>query len=95
VLVPGIEEILLTKVANLGTHGAGDVEVVVDDKPDASGLRHRKYDLGQPANLVRRLLLGAKLDDVRTAVAQLPRHGGRIAPMQIGGVHKRVEAAVV
>ena len=90
-----IEEIFLPEMTNLRANFARDVQMVIDDKPHARPLRDGPDRLCQSPHLVARRILGAQLDKVRAAIAKLLCQDGGIAPMQVGGVHERVETAIV
>ena len=87
-------KILLAQMTDRRADGARDGEMIVDDQADARAARHRENALGHPLHLGRRRLLGAELDQVRAAIAELPRDVLRCAPVQERGVHKGVEPAM-
>ena len=94
-LVSRIKKILLSEMTNLRTDFARDFQMVIDDQPHARPLRDGMNRLRHAPHFVARRILGAKLDEVRAAIAQLLRNERGIASVQVGGIHERVESAIV
>ena len=54
---------------------AGNVPMIVDDQSDAGLLEHGKNLFGQAAHFVGGGALGAELNQIRAAIAELPGDG--------------------
>lgn len=88
------EEIFLTEMANFNPQFGGQIKMVIEDQPHRCRPGHLQDCLSQLSNFILRCLLATKLDQVRTAIAQLPSHGRSIAARQICGIHKRIKATI-
>jgi hypothetical protein len=92
--VARIEEIFLAEMTNLRANLAGDVEMIVDDQRYARAMGDGVDGFRQTPDFVGRRRLGAQLNEIRAAVAQLAGELVRCATMQISGIHESVEATV-
>jgi hypothetical protein len=92
--VAGIEEVFLAEVAKVGADFGGDIEVVVDDEADIVIAEDGEDFFGGGLDFVAGPIFSAELNEIRTAFAKLPRHLGRIATVEVGGVDEGVEGAV-
>ena len=92
--VSRVKKIFLPQVAKLRPEFTGDFQMVVDDERHSGGASNGQNFFGEPPHFVGRRVLGAQLNNVRAAVAELLRDEFGRATTQIRGVYKRVEAAV-
>ena len=90
----GVEEIFLAEVNTLCAEFLREVRVIVEDQRHARRARDGENEFRQASHFIACLAFGAKLDDVRAAVAELSRKVGRVAAVQIGRVNERVKMAV-
>ena len=92
--VSGIKKIFLAQVAEFRANFARDFQMVVDNQADVGTARDGQDCRGHAADIVGRGFLGAELDQVRAAVAQLLGKDLRRPAVEIGRVNKCVKAAV-
>ena len=90
----GVEEIFLPQMAKVSADFAGDVPMIVYNQTNIGPMKHRQDFFGQAAHFIGSCAFGAKLNQIRAAVAQLPGDGGGLARSEIGGVNESVEAAL-
>ena len=90
----GAEEVFLPQMAKIRANFLRQRQMVIDDQPNPSGARNRDDGLSHAANFFQRGLFGAKLDQVRAAVAELLCDKLRRQAMQIRRVHKPIKRAV-
>lgn len=88
------KEILLAEMAEFRADLLGDVQMVVDDQADVGALENGLNLFGEAEDFVRRRILGAQLNQIRAAIAELLHDFRHIAPVQVSGVDEGVEAAV-
>jgi hypothetical protein len=89
----GVEEIFLAKVAEFSAEFLCYREVIINDQPDTSLARDGEDGLGHVADCFERGLLGAKLDQIRAAIAKLSGHKFRSVAMEVRGIDESVEPA--
>jgi hypothetical protein len=92
--VAGVKKILLPEMAKLRAQLTRQSEVIVDDQADLRTARDRQNRFRQAAHFVERGLLGAELDQIRAAFAELLCEDFRSAAMQVGRVHESVKFAI-
>jgi len=90
----GIKKILLPEMAQVGTDGLRDVEMVIDNEPDIGAPGDVKNLFGHVADGVRWGIFCAQLDEIGAAIAELLRHSFGRATVQIGRINEGVEAAI-
>jgi hypothetical protein len=81
-------------MAKISADFAGDVPMIVYDQADAGPMEHGQDLFGQAAHLIGGGAFGAELNQIRPAIAQLPRDCGGLARSEPGSVNERVEAAL-
>src|SRR5580700_10376876 len=69
--------------------------MVIDYKADPGVRQNRRNRCGHAANFVGGGVLGAQLNQVRSAVAKLAGDFADIAAMQVGRINKGVETALI
>ena len=92
--VSRIKKIFLSQVAKFRAEVARDFQMVVDDEADVRAARDGQDFFRHGADFIRRGFLGAKLDQIAAAVAELLGDEFGRAAIQIGRVHERVELAI-
>jgi hypothetical protein len=93
VCVAGIKKIFLAKMDEGMGETSGNSKVIVDDEVDARPVRNRGNRVRHALNVIGSGILGAELEDVRSAIAELPGHLGDGSPVEVGIIDKRVELA--
>ncbi|GIT05901.1 MAG: hypothetical protein CM1200mP29_13120 [Verrucomicrobiota bacterium] len=89
--VAGIKKILLPQVRCRRAHIGGYVGMIVDHQPHAGIGRDWGQALGQVGDVIDWPILGAKLHEIRTTVAELAAQHLRVAAIEIGRVHERIQ----
>ena len=90
----GIKKIFLAQVTEFHAEIVGNVHIIIDDQSDVRALRDGQNLSGHPADFVGRGFFGAKLDQIRAAVAKLLRDNFRCTALQIGCVHESIKPAI-
>lgn len=93
-LMARIKKIFLAKMANFGANLCRDLGMVIDDQSNAGAPGDRHDGCRHLPDFIKGGILGAKLDQVRPAVAKLLCHSHGRAPAQIGRIDKRIKPAV-
>jgi hypothetical protein len=81
-------------MAKISADFAGDVPMIVYDQSHAGPMEHGQDFFGKAAHFISGCALGAELNQIRAAIAQLPGDGGGLARSEPGGVNERVKAAL-
>ena len=68
--------------------------MVVDHEADVGGASDRQDRFGHAFDVIDGGVLGAQLDQVGAAGAELASDLGRFLPVEVGGVDKGVESAI-
>mgnify|MGYP006982476988 CR=1 FL=1 len=82
--VVGVKKILLAKVRRRCADLGGKFRMIIDDQPHPGLSCDWNQALGQAGDVIDRPILGAKLHEIRPAVAELTAQLGRVAAIQIG-----------
>lgn len=78
-------------MTDFGTDFDGDVAKVVDDESDVGCAGDWQNLVGDSTDFISARRLGAQLDKVGAASAELARHLSRHATVKVGGVDKGIE----
>ena len=89
--MPRIKKVLLSHVTHLDSQLPGQLQMIIDHQSHAMLAGHRQYGLRHLANFLEGLIFCPQLDDIRTTLTQLKRHGFRCTAMQIGRVDEGIE----
>jgi hypothetical protein len=87
---PRIEKILLPQMTILRSQLKGQSRLVIDDKGNSGGACNRQDFPGQLPDLFLRMVFGPQLNNISTAIGQLPGNLASRPSCKIGGVHKCV-----